>query len=67
MTDVPSRDTPLPAEAADRREFLERYGRLAAITPPAIAAILTMESTPAEAAGSGLRPGHPARPPRPPR
>jgi len=50
-------------QGAARREFLERYGKLAAVTPPAIAAILSLESTPAEAAGSAIRP--PRKGPKP--
>jgi hypothetical protein len=59
------------AEADRRREFLRRYGALATLVPPTIAAILRLETTPAEAAGSsiggGRPPGPPPGPPPPPR
>ena len=61
---VPTDDA---TEAGRRRDFLQRYGRLAALAPPAIVAILNLEATPAEVAGSGFGGGPPGGlPPGPP-
>lgn len=65
MSDTPHPTARPEQQGAARREFLERYGKLAAVTPPAIAAILSLESTPAEAAGSAIRPPRKDKPKRP--
>ena len=43
---------PFEVEAA-RREFLRKAGKFAAVTPPAMAMLLSVTSTPALANGSG--------------
>jgi len=42
-----------PETDAERREFLRRAGKFAAVTPPAISLMLTATSVPAHAKGSG--------------
>jgi hypothetical protein len=41
-------------DATQRRAFLGRFGRFAAVTPPTIAVILAAELVPTRAIGSGL-------------
>jgi hypothetical protein len=51
----------------DRREFLKKCGRFAAVTPPAMTLLLSVSSVPREAHASTIGhhpPGGP--PPRPP-
>jgi hypothetical protein len=45
--------TPTPETDAERREFLRRAGKFAAVTPPAVTLMLTATSVPANAKGSG--------------
>lgn len=47
-----SNETPTPETDAERREFLRRAGKFAAVTPPAITLMLTASSLPAYAKGS---------------
>lgn len=47
-----SNETPTPETDAERREFLRRAGKFAAVTPPAITLMLTAASVPAYATGS---------------
>ena len=47
------------AEAdGDRREFLRKAGKFAAVTPPVIATMLSVTATPALASGSGRGKGN---------
>ena len=50
------------AAARRRRAFLRRFGRFAAVTPPAIAIIMTAELVPTEALASGVGPPFEAPP-----
>jgi hypothetical protein len=45
--------TPTPETDAERREFLRRAGKFAAVTPPAVTLMLAATSVPANAKGSG--------------
>jgi hypothetical protein len=45
------------AEAEARRQFLERCGRFAVVTPPAMALLVTLTAKPDEAMASTI-PGH---------
>jgi hypothetical protein len=51
-----SRDDDLETEAErrERREFLKRCGRFAAVTPPAMATLLVVSSVPKEAHASTI-------------
>ena len=54
-----SDNTEMPAEPeghAARREFLKRFGRFAAVTPPAMTMLLEVAATPSEARASTI--GH---------
>jgi hypothetical protein len=58
MTDK-MRESPKPVQDPDgeeRRQFLLRYGRFAAVTPPAITMLLAASSVPREAHASTI--GH---------
>jgi hypothetical protein len=48
-----SNKTPTPETDAERREFLRRAGKFAAVTPPAVSLMLSAMSVPANAKGSG--------------
>jgi hypothetical protein len=48
-----TKKTPTPETDAERREFLRRAGKFAAVTPPAITLMLSATSIPAYAKGSG--------------
>ena len=45
-------------ERQERREFLNRCGRFAAVTPPAMATLLVAASVPKEARASTIGRGH---------
>jgi hypothetical protein len=45
--------TPTPETDAERRQFLRRAGRFAAVTPPAITMMLAATTVPALAKASG--------------
>ena len=55
-----NRDADLETEAQrqERREFLKRCGRFAAVTPPAMATLLVVSSVPKEAHASTIGRGH---------
>ncbi len=44
---------PAPETKEERRQFLERIGKYAAVTPPAITMMLAASTVPAYAKGSG--------------
>jgi hypothetical protein len=46
-------DTPSSETEVERRRFLERVGKYAAVTPPVITMMLTASTVPAYAKGSG--------------
>ena len=48
-------DLETEAERSERREFLKRCGRFAAVTPPAMATLLVVSSVPKEAHASTIR------------
>ena len=50
------------SDAEARRAFLKRCGRFAAVTPPAIATLLTVSSIPQEAHASTIGRGNGDRP-----
>jgi hypothetical protein len=53
-----------PTEDEDRRQFLLRCGRFAAVTPPAMTLLLAVAATPSEARAStiGCDPGYTVEP-----
>ena len=46
-------ETPASETKEERREFLSRIGKYAAVTPPVITMMLTVSTVPAYAKGSG--------------
>jgi len=46
-------EAPAPETKEERRQFLERIGKYAAVTPPMITMMLTASTVPAYASGSG--------------
>lgn len=50
---------PKPEVDEERRTFLERCGKFAVVTPPAITLLLSSATTPAFARGSTIGPTHP--------
>ena len=58
MTENRDDDLDAEAERRERRAFLKRCGRFAAVTPPAMATLLVVSSVPKEAHASTIgRPG----------
>jgi hypothetical protein len=51
-------DDQLPSSEDDRREFLKKCGKFAAITPPAVTLLLSTSLTSRAIAKSGGRPGN---------
>jgi len=49
--------TPSPETDEERRQFLRRAGKFAAVTPPAITMMLSASAVPAYAKGSGANNG----------
>ena len=54
MAENPVDDLEIEKERQERREFLKRCGRFAAVTPPAMATLLTVSSIPREAHASTI-------------
>ena len=50
-------DVAVPESEVERRQFLRRAGKFAAVTPPAITMMLTASTVPAFAKGSGFNSG----------
>jgi hypothetical protein len=46
-------EAPAPETKEERRQFLQRLGKYAAVTPPAITMMLSATTVPAHARGSG--------------
>ena len=51
-------DTVVPEDRVERRQFLERLGKYAAVTPPLITTMLTASTIPAHASGSNAGTGN---------
>jgi hypothetical protein len=58
----PGNDTQPPSEDNDRREFLKKCGRFAAITPPAVTMLLSTSLNSKAIAGTSGRTGSLSRP-----